>query len=354
MILGGGDPGAGGNRTTLDDLFRRAGVRRSDGMALIDPPNLPSARRLTFAEADRAISKLAGRLQEFGLPADTVVAIQLANTAEAIIALLGVLRAGMIAAPVPLLWRKHDMVAALGRVGAKVIMAGSGAGAEVAMQAAAELFPIRYVCGFGVDLPDGVAALDDVFAPGPADAIHPPARAGNPAAHIAVVTFDVTAAGITPVARNHLELIAGGVAVLLEAGIGEDAAILSAIPASSFAGIAATLIPWMINGGTLALHHDFDKEAFAAQCQTQEPAMLVLPAMALMPLKDTDIVDGAKKIMAVWRSPERLTACTPWQEEATVIDIACFGEVGLIPARRGIDGMPTPTPSGTIDRKSVV
>ncbi|MEJ2375469.1 MAG: hypothetical protein P8Y53_05775 [Pseudolabrys sp.] len=45
------------------------------------------------------------------------------------IALLGVLRAGMIAAP--LLWRQQDMVATLRDVGAKAIVTG---GAELARQ----------------------------------------------------------------------------------------------------------------------------------------------------------------------------------------------------------------------------
>ena len=113
--------------------------------------------------------RFAARLRRLGLQTDTVVAMQLPNTVESVIALLGVLRAGMIAAPLPLLWRKQEMVAALGRIGAKAIVTtariGECAHAELAMQVAAELFPIRYVCAFGSDLPDGVVPLDDVFAP---------------------------------------------------------------------------------------------------------------------------------------------------------------------------------------------
>ncbi len=56
----------------------------------------------------------------------------------------------MIAAPLPLLWRQQEIVAALKRVGAKAIVTaariGAHAHAETAMQAAVELFPVRYVC----------------------------------------------------------------------------------------------------------------------------------------------------------------------------------------------------------------
>src|ERR1041384_525975 len=66
-------------KATLDDLFRRAAVARPDALALIEPPDRPSftdgpARRLTYAQADRAISALAARLRGFGLPNDSVVA----------------------------------------------------------------------------------------------------------------------------------------------------------------------------------------------------------------------------------------------------------------------------------------
>ena len=67
---------------TLDDLFRRAGVRNPDGPALADPPDRARftdgpPRRLSYAEADRAISAIAARLRGLGLAADEVVAIQL-------------------------------------------------------------------------------------------------------------------------------------------------------------------------------------------------------------------------------------------------------------------------------------
>src|SRR5512141_2883135 len=138
-------PGAGS--ATLDELFRRAGVQSSSTVALVDPPNRADftdgvPRQLTYAQADRAISALAAKLCRLGLQTDTVVAIQLPNTVESIITLLPVLRAGMIAVPLPLLWRQHDLKAALSNVGAKVIITTSHVGAvphgDIAMQVAAD------------------------------------------------------------------------------------------------------------------------------------------------------------------------------------------------------------------------
>lgn len=347
-----------GNRATLDDLFRRAGVRHADALALADPPDSEwltgrPPRKLTFAEADRAISALATKLRSFGLQIDAVVAIQLANGVDSIIALLGVLRAGMIAAPLPLLWRMQDIVPALSSIGAKAIITSSRIGAhaqaEIAMQVAAELFPIRYVCGFGQNLPDGVVSLDENSVPAPAGFFQPSVRPGDAAAHVAVVTFDITSDGLVPVARSHRELIAGGLAVFLEGGLARDATILSAIPIGSFAGLALTVVPWLLAGGPLTLHHGFDPAAFAEQTAAHKPAAVILPGPALTPLADAGLLDGTiKTILGLWRAPEQLAADAPWHHGAALVDIASFGEIALLPARRGPDGQPVAIPHGAV------
>ncbi|MGA7023305.1 MAG: AMP-binding protein [Pseudolabrys sp.] len=94
MILGE-NPRAVGTAATLDDLFRRAGVRHPESLALADPPNRQGfttgvPRTLSFAQTDRAISAFAARLRGLGLQTDSAVAIQLPNTVESAIAFLGV------------------------------------------------------------------------------------------------------------------------------------------------------------------------------------------------------------------------------------------------------------------------
>ena len=352
MILGDPDQAAGG--ATLDDLFRRAGVRSPDALALIDPPirqNLDGAapRKLTYAETDRLISRFAARLRGLGLRSDAIVALQLGNTVESVIALLGVLRAGMIAAPLPLLWRQQEIAAALRGVGAKAIVTGGAACARIAMLAAVELFPIRHVCAFGRDLPDGVVPLDDLFA-GDASANVPGSpRAGAAATHVAVVTFDVTAGGVMALARNHLQLMAGGLGVFLETGLAPGAMMLSAIPAASFSGIALSVLPWLLSGGTLALHHGGDLDALAAQCGGFDEATLILPGPALAPLAEAGRLSASiKTIAALWRAPEQLAASAAWRGDATLIDVASFGEIGLLASRRGADGRPAPIPHGRV------
>jgi non-ribosomal peptide synthetase component E (peptide arylation enzyme) len=358
MILGKSDGVAGEHGATLDELFRRAGVRHPQATALIDPPNRESftdgaPRVLSYAEADWLISAFAARLRDLGLRTDAVVAIQLPNSVEGVIALLGVLRAGMIAAFLPLLWRQQDIVDALRGTGAKAIVtcarAGTHAPAKSAMLAAAELFPIRHICGFGRELPDGVMPLDDLYAQTSIDLVHGAARPGAADAHVAVLTFDVTAEGVVPAARNHRQLIGGGLAPFLEADLAQDAAVLSTIPPASFAGLALGVLPWLLCGGTLALHQGCDPKVLATQCGALAEAAVILPGPAVAPLGDAGLLNASIKcVVALWRAPERLASCAPWHGKAALVDVAAFGEIGLLASRRGEGGMPAPIPCGPI------
>ena len=357
MILGEGSRTAG-TAATLDDLFRRAGVRHPDAIALADPPNREqftdgAPRTLSFAQADRAIAAFAAKLRGLRLQTDTVVAIQLPNTVESVVAFLGVLRAGMIAAPVPLLWRRQDMVAALGHIGAKAIVMSSRIGttahAEVATQTAVELFAIRHVCGFGPNLPDGVAPLDDVFAFGGADVSAPHTKPGPAAAHIAAITFGLDAKGRMPMARSHVELVAAGLETFLETGAALETQQLSTIPIGSFAGIALTVMPWLLSGGTLHLHHGFDSDAFAAQCGTFDDGTVILPAAAITAIAEAGLLTNPRQtFVALWRTPERLTAAKAWEGPSPLVDVTSFGEIGLIAARRGENRLPAPIPYGVV------
>ena len=353
MILGEASRTAA-TAATLDDLFRRAGVSHPDTLALADPPNRAdftdgASRRLSYAQADRAISALAAKLRGLGMHTDAVVAMQLPNTVESIVAFLGVLRAGMIAAPIPLLWRQQDIVSALGRIGAKAIITssriGAAAHAEIAMQAAAAVFTVRQVCGFGHDLPDGVVPLDDVFGSAPVDMPVPSSRPGPAAVHVAAITFD---RDLLPVARSHIELVAGGLETFLEARSAAEAPTLSTIPIGSFAGISLTMLHWLLSGGSLYLHHGFDPDVFAAQGREAGAAAIVLPAAIVHAIADAGLLDAHQTVAALWRAPERMISAKAWDNPAAIVDVASFGEIGIVAACRGPNNLPAPLPLGIV------
>lgn len=336
-------------KATLDDLFRRALARRPDAVALVDPANRAdftdgAPRRLTYAQADRAISALAARLRDFGLPTDSVVAIQLPNTVESVIALLAVARAGLIAAPLPLLWRHAEAAAALTRVAARTLICCQRMGevlhGDLAMHIAMETFTIRFLCGFGEQLPDGVVPIDDIFEAGDDAPVFD--RPGTAADHVAVVTFDITADGIVPVARSHTELLAAALAVTLEARIAPDATLLATLAPGSFASLATTLMPWLVSGGTLVLHQPFDADVLARQHNDEGCTVAVVPGPMAARLTEAGLL-GGDTVLAVWRAPERMA---PAASAGALVDIAMFGEIGLVAQRRGAG--PFAIPAGRI------
>ncbi|MGH6703491.1 MAG: AMP-binding protein [Bradyrhizobium sp.] len=343
---------------TLDGLFRRVLARQPDALALLDPPNKSrltgqTPKRLTFAEADRAISALAAHFIEAGLPANSVVAVQLPNTVDFMLTVLAAHRAGLIVALVPLLWRQAELTVALSRTGARAIVtAGKIDGvdhADLAMNAAVEAFSVRHVCGFGSDLPDGMASLDQAIAK-PSTTTRTVTQDGRRAA---LISFDVTAEGFRAVPRSHLSLVAGGLAVFLESALPLGTTILSAFAPSSFAGLASSLVAWLLAGGTLALHHPFDGEVLEQQINDDGCDTLVAPAPLVMRLAEIEMaarLPTLRRVIALWRTPEQIASSALWTvPQATLTDVYLFGEAGLFGARRTADGAPAailPGPHG--------
>src|SRR4029453_3634751 len=124
-----------GGRASLDDLFRRNAERRPGALALMDPPNREAftagpPRRLPYSQADHVVSARAGRLRRLRLHTDSLVAFQIANSVESVLTFLAILRAGLIAMPLPLLWRRDDLRNALRQRGARALIVSGHVGGE--------------------------------------------------------------------------------------------------------------------------------------------------------------------------------------------------------------------------------
>ena len=340
---------------TLEGLFRRNVLRQPEALALLDPPNkaritgLP-VRRMTFAQADRAVSALAAHFIDSGLPANSVIAVQLPNTVEFALTVLAAHRAGLIVALLPMLWRQAELTVALNRTAARAIVTTSKidgvSHADLAMNAAAEAFSIRHVCGFGDDLPEGMASLDNALAH-PSETTRAYIQDGRKAA---AISFDVTTEGFRAVPRTHLSLIAGGLAVFLESNVAQGARMLSAFAPSSFAGLTSSLLVWLLSGGTLSLHHPFDGDVFEQQINEDRCDTLVAPAPLALRLAEADMparLPTLRNVIALWRAPEQIANSPVWTvPHAVFTDVYLFGEVGLFGARRTAEGEAAPIKPG--------
>src|SRR5229473_673604 len=310
---------------TLDGLFRRILARKPDALALLDPLNKQRItgqppKRLTFAQADRAISALAAHFIEAGLPTNSVVAVQLPNTIEFMLTVLAAHRAGLIVALLPLLWRQSELTVALNRTGARAIVT--------------------------MGRIDGMASLDLALA-AQSETTRAITQDGRRAA---IISFDVTIDGFRAVPRTHLNLIAGGLALSLESNLPQGATVMSALAPSSFAGLTSSLVIWLLSGGTLALHHPFDSDVLEQQINEHCCDMLIAPAPLALRLAGMDMpsrLPTLRHVMALWRAPEQVASSSPWtQQRASLTDVYLFGEAGLFGARRTAEGAPAPVLPG--------
>jgi hypothetical protein len=321
-------------------------------VALCDPSDRAAfanglPRQLNYAEADVAVNRLASQMKALGLPEGSTVALQLPNTVEAVLSLLAVLRAGLVAAPVPLLWRRADLVAALREINARAIVTMTRIGGErpveVACEAAAELFSLGFPCAFGRDAPDGVIPLDLDAAVPPQQKTDLPSARISAADAVAIATFDASRRGTFAVGRAHTQWIAAGFAVMLEARIAPGETIVSTLPPASLAGIAGTFVPWLLTGGTLALVHGYSPHAVTQAASAG--AHLVAPAPALPALAEAGGESFATCI-AVHRGPQSLGVDLSQTNCEAIVDVQSFGEIGLVALRRIAKVMPSPVPIG--------
>ncbi|MFD8685658.1 amino acid adenylation domain-containing protein [Streptomyces sp. NPDC059651] len=93
------DTEAGRDRPTIVEMFREQARARPDAVAIVD-----GERSLTYRQADALSAQLAHHLTERGLAAEEVVGISLVRSADMVIGLLGVLRAGCAFVPLDPAW----------------------------------------------------------------------------------------------------------------------------------------------------------------------------------------------------------------------------------------------------------
>lgn len=337
-------------RVTLDQLVQQNAQRAPDHVAILDAPDRPlwtegAPRRLTWAQVDAAASAAATRLVELGLGTDAVVAIQGPTSSDTLLALLACLRANLIPALLPAGWRRAEATAALQGIGARAIFASGRAGpaqpSDTLRHVAAELFSVRFVCGFGKDPADGVVSFEDCVGATRSAEASRPRRPGNGAEHTAAITWDVGPKGATPLARTHNEWISAGLGMVSEIGLGRDSVLLSTLSPCTFAGLATGLVPALMTGGTLVLHQAFDATVLGVQMTRQAVTHLVLPRVALEATHREGLLSSRalKGIAAVTRRADA-TAILP-DVGVPIAELAVFGEVGLAPLVRSPEGAPS-------------
>jgi len=344
---------------TLDALFRKSAEMHPDRLAIVDATDRQewtsgTPERLTYAEADHIVSRIAALFSHLGLTPDNVIALMMPNTSATVLTCLAAWRAGLIVAPIPLTWRGHSIRPTLAAIGAKAIVTidrleGEDFGTSV-RDVAAELFSIRQLLGFGDTLAEGIINIDQAI--GEIDTGDEPVeivRKENAADHVATLTFTGTADGkIVPIPRSHNQWIATGLMPLLETPIEAGSTILSPFMLTGLSGIGGGMIPWLLSGGTLHTHHFRQLSNLADHCSAIKPDTVLCPAALANPLNCIMTnLDLQPNLLAVWPGTHELETPAPLQPNK-IIDLTILDELALIAKRRGENPRPHPLPLGPI------
>ncbi|GLS20309.1 hypothetical protein GCM10007874_33260 [Labrys miyagiensis] len=333
---------------TLDLLLRQNAQRYGDLLALIDAPDRPlwadgAPRRLSWSQVDTAVSAVAGRFFEMGLPSESVVCIQGLNVTDTLIALMGCIRAGLVAAIVPVDYVPGEIVALAERLNAKAILSARKMGQEQPLRPLRHLVDesiadIRFIGAFGADLPGGTVSFEDCIGFPKSGAITRLSRRERPEDSLAIMTVDRDPDGAFVIARNHREWHAAAAILVDGIGLSRQSRLLSPMAPSSLAGLASGMVAWLVAGCQLVLHQAFDATVFAVQMNMHAVSHVILPDLALQAGLAEGLFGGRKleRIASLAREPHRSVALP--QAPCPVQHFAVLGEIGIVPMLAAGDG----------------
>lgn len=278
---------------TIDDLFRTQVGYAPDKEALVDPVNRSSftegaPRRYTYGELDSAVNRIATALLAEGLGKESIIALQLPNTVDLVIAYLAIARIGAIASPFPIQYREYELEVLCKHVGAQAFITSSRIldrpAAQAVMDLKSKIPTLQSIFSTGETLPEGVRAWDTILAT--------PHDENALLQYLATLKVDAndifticwtsgTESKPKGVPRTANDWIT--IAYATTDGVQMTAAdrLLNPFPLINMAGIGGMLIPWLLSGSTLIMHQPFDLPVFLKQATLEKATYTVAPPALL-------------------------------------------------------------------------
>jgi acyl-CoA synthetase (AMP-forming)/AMP-acid ligase II len=311
---------------TLQDLLEKAVLRTPDAVALADPPNraqitVGEARRLTYAELKQLSDRLAGGLVEIGLRKDDVLMVQLPNVVELVVVYLAAARIGAIVSPLPVQYRKHELRQVLGLTEPRFFVTISNFGGFDFVRMVGELqaeFPsLERVIGIGEAVPEGVLGLADLMSAHRHEAAlreHLESKDHQVSANdVLTVCWTSGTEGDpkgVPRSHNHWIWIAGATVDGCELHPGCH--LLNPFPLVNMAAIGGMMVPWLLTGGRLVLHHPLDVAVLLDQIQSEKINYTVAPPALLSMLLTKPEILASTDLSSIENIGSGSAPLSPW------------------------------------------
>jgi acyl-CoA synthetase (AMP-forming)/AMP-acid ligase II len=252
--------------------------------AIVDPLNKEALlgvppERMTYADLGRAVDGMATALVTSGLEKDDIVLVQLPNCWELAMLYLAVAKAGGIISPVPTQWRSKELnyVAGLTQAKAIITMESFHGFSHIAMA--------KEVQGKNPSIKH-VFAYDDVVrmireTPDPTLAQIP--VHGNDLFTLCWTSGTEAQPKGCPLSHNNWRCQCS---IVTGAGVFPGDNQLTAGPLVNMGSVGTVMVPWLMVGGTMVLHHPFDPMLLLKQMVEEKiNYTLLVPAVVNLILK---------------------------------------------------------------------
>lgn len=323
---------------TVDALFREAVAARPDAEALVDAPNREALvgtppRRLTYAQADAQVDAMAHAFAALGVRRGDVVATQLPNLVEGVLAFLACARMGAILSPVAMAYRGHELRQILPKVEPRLYLTvGVFHGVDHVAQLLelkAEGVTTAEIVSVGEAAPAGAHALDRLMAQASAAPYPTPADL-DAAEALTICWTSGTEAMPKGVPRHHDHWVVNGEALVEAAGLRPGDTVLNPFPLINIAAIGGMVMTWLVCQGRLVQHHPFDLPIFLGQMQDEGVAYTVAPPPVLnMLLQNEALLSAADlsklRCLGSGSAPLAPWMVKGWQERHGVTVMNVFG-----------------------------
>ncbi len=255
----------------IQDWFHEALAARPGAEALVDAPNRAdfidgAPRRLTWRQLEAEVARFATLFLDSGLAKGDIVCLQLPNCVELPAAYLACLKLGLIATPVPVQYREHELEHILALTEPHAIVTAG----RILRHGHAGMMRSLAASHASVKT---VLAIDEVDFPA-ADARRIAAHERDhpvEANEIFTICWTSGTEGVPKgVPRSHNEWLAIPENIILSGGLAPGCHLLNAFPLVNMAGIAGQFLPWLLTGAKLAMHHPFNLSVFLSQVRDEQ------------------------------------------------------------------------------------
>jgi acyl-CoA synthetase (AMP-forming)/AMP-acid ligase II len=321
-------------RINIGDSLTRSAARYPEREAVVD-----GERRLTYRELDEAVNALAHGLKARGYVKGDALAILSGNSLEFLLTYYACAKSGLVAVPLSLVWREHEVAYVLRHSGAKGVLVEAQL-VDSLTPALADLPDVEMILAPGTL--DTAETYDDLAARLPTLAevaesqpVTPPEVIIADRDALSYMYTSGTTSAPKGVVSSHLGLYLGSLTAAHEMRFTADERLGAMMPLFHIAQLNAFTTPVIMVGGTVVLRRGFDAAGLLELIERERLTFVFgLPSMYR---ETVDHPDATRRDLSSLRRAGYAMAPLPKADLLRAMDVlGCgfslgFGQTEMVP-----------------------